>query len=191
MKKILCIVLAMVLLILPGCGNETSQLTNSASNEEVRYKWYLRDGIEFGMSEEEASECLKDEDIKRIPNYLSITHYEELRKCSALEIYAFENDSLKNVLYQFKQDEATGEEADYFGLCLELKTMLTKEYGEPLVSQEEWVNEEAKKSKGINQAIKDEDYIYRYYWINDVMEITLSNENNNDVLLAYLQREAN
>lgn len=201
MKKILCILLVLGIFLLSGCSKKEIPTNYNASivdNTITKYPWLFPAEIVFGMPksallltlQNTKGHLVNDSGIKDLQTAVVFGRNESFRNCTVLESYTFSDaEFLETFSYTF-HNQANNHPHEYFGIYTELKSMLKKEYGEPIVCNERWLNENNKGKINLNDAIISGDYISESIWHYENFGIALGmNFNKNDyITLIYYAR---
>lgn len=193
MKKVLVLALgAVICLIVVGCGeisNEKEEQIALSAQQEETFKFGLPDWLVWGMKEGEVRQQLGD-DVSEYGDLIYILFSKEYRNCDVTEYYGFsQENALTYMNYTFNNDYFN-EKNEYYDIFVEQKAKMIELYGEPVIDDEQWVNDRYKNDEYMMyKAVEDGEYIAKAKWAADGYFCSI--ELNKGVSISYSINEDN
>lgn len=184
-----CIVVAIVLGLASVALNEKEQQNNIAVQEETAFEFGLPSWLVWGMKEGEVRQQLND-DVSEYGDLIYILFSKEYRNCDVTEYYGFsQENALTYMNYTFNNDYFN-EKNEYYDIFVEQKAKMIELYGEPVIDDEQWVNDRYKNDEYMMyKAVEDGEYIAKAKWAADGYFCSI--ELNKGVSISYSINEDN
>ncbi len=150
MKRILCVILAIMMLCLCGCGRNVQDQTAEGGVDKpiVNNEPRSMDGdFRYSNWGDSVQSVLDAEDIEPVVReYDNVMYHTSLFDMDVSLLYSFEDDELYQGMYVFTEPHT-----NYDLYIQEYKSFndrLIEKYGEPVMEYENWTNDAAKDEPG-------------------------------------------